>query len=144
MTTEKIAHEVKRHLSDFFARIKRTDKAVGLTVNVLLKKEEELFVAHCLELDIVTTGRTQEEAQKDMVDCIIAQIDHAFSNDNLENLLKPAPSEVWQEFFSCKKDVEEKNHRIKLPPAMKSPQNRSMVPPWLTTKVCRVGGTCYV
>ena len=72
-----------------------------LRFNVLVKKEEDVFVAHCLELDIVATGETVEEARGEMADLITAQFEYAFSNDNLENFYQPAPPEVWREFFAC-------------------------------------------
>ena len=71
--------------------------------NILIKKENELFIAHCLELDIVSAERSKEKAEKELVDLICAQLDYAFSNDNLENLYHPAPQKVWEEFFACKK-----------------------------------------
>jgi len=71
-------------------------KGSGMTFNVLVSKEERVYVAHCLELDIVTTGTRIKDVKKEMGELIIAQVDYAFSNDNLENLFRPAPANVWK------------------------------------------------
>ena len=77
----------------------------SFTTNILIKKEDNLFVAHCLELDIVAVGETLAAAEQEIVSLISAQIDYAFSNDNIDYLFHPAPSEAWQEFYRCKKQV---------------------------------------
>ncbi|MEW6263188.1 MAG: hypothetical protein AB1641_08935 [Thermodesulfobacteriota bacterium] len=67
--------------------------------NVLLKRESDLFVAHYLELDIVATAPTAQEAESDVIDLICAQVGYAFAHENLEHLYHPAPAEAWREFF---------------------------------------------
>lgn len=61
----------------------------ALSFNILVKEEDGLYVAHCLELDIVATSEDIERVQKEMVDLIAAQVDYAFSNENLDNLYHP-------------------------------------------------------
>jgi hypothetical protein len=78
------------------------------SVNVLAKKEGSVWIGHCLELDIVATANSIEELKSDLDKLIIAQIDYAFSNDNLDFLYHPAPPDVWKEFFSCKDQVEDR------------------------------------
>jgi len=107
---------------------------VAMTVNVLIKKEDDVYIAHCLELDIVTTGNTSAQVEKDIVALINAQVSYAFSNNNLENLYHPAPPEVWKEFFACK-EQKEKRHRIK-PPNNKDKALKSFIPPWIITNTC--------
>ena len=74
------------------------DKTGSMIFSVLVKKEGDMWVAHCLELDIVTTARSLDAVKADMNDLIAAQVDYAFCNDNLENLYRPAPPEVWKKF----------------------------------------------
>ena len=69
-----------------------------LAFNVLVKFAEGLWVAHCLELDIVATGETSDAAVADIKDLIKAQVSSALSNDNLDYLYHAAPIEVWREF----------------------------------------------
>lgn len=102
----------------------------SMRFNILAKKEGGLWIGHCLELDIVATSSTLSTLKKDIFDLIITQIDYAFSNDNLENLYRPAPAETWQEFYACKASVEKK---VKMKSAF---QNKSFVPPWIITNTC--------
>jgi transcription elongation factor len=62
----------------------------SLTVNILVKKEQGVLVGHCLELDIVATANNMRQLKKDMADLIIAQIDYAFTNNNLQRSTKLA------------------------------------------------------
>ena len=109
------------------------NRSNGMIFNIFVKKENELFVAHCMELDIVATGQSIEEASQDLIDLIIAQLRYAFGNNNLDHLYRPAPAEVWREFYMCKELLEEKEIRL---PAEEGPQ-QSFMPPWIITKMCR-------
>jgi hypothetical protein len=141
MGSDILRSKIERHLDVFRSLFKKTDKDLAMTVNVLLKRDQDLCIAHCLELDLVTTGSTYSDAQKDMVDCIIAQVRYAFENDNLEYLFHPAPPEVWAEFFSCKEQVESR-HRMPVKAKNKLPL-KSFVPPWIITRMCRLGDACH-
>jgi len=66
------------------------------------------FIAHCLELDIVATAESVECVKADIMSLIKAQIEYAFLNDNLDHLFRPAPSEVWEEFYECEEAHEER------------------------------------
>ncbi len=110
------------------------EEANSVTFNVFLKKEDGLFVAHCLELDIVATAKNEKEAVRDVADLIMAQVDYAFRNDNLDHLYRPAPKEVWKEFYECK-GRREKIH--KLPIKKESSHGKTdFVPPRITTSTC--------
>ena len=58
-----------------------------------------MWIGHCLELDIVSTATDIKTLKKDMDDLISTQIEYAFVHDNLENLFRSAPREVWEEFW---------------------------------------------
>ena len=104
-----------------------------MTFNILAKKEEGMVVAHCLELDIVATGNTIKEVKKEMENLILTQVDYAFSDDNLDNLYHPAPVEVWEAFYKCKKQTEK---RLRLKSAFKKKKAPFFVPPVIITKTC--------
>jgi predicted RNase H-like HicB family nuclease len=74
----------------------------SMVFNILIRKEDKIFVAHCLELDIVAARDTLDEAEKEIFDLVSAQVGYAFRNNNLDNLYHPAPPEVWREFYACK------------------------------------------
>lgn len=82
---------------------------VSMKLNILIKKVDGMYIAHCLELDIVSTGKNLKQVRKDIIDLINAQISYAFANNNLDYLYHSAPQEVWEEFYKCKKYIEEKN-----------------------------------
>jgi len=122
-------------------KIKKSNE-ISFSANVLIKEEDGMIVAHCLELDIIAVGTTLKEVQSEIVSLICAQIDYAFSNDNLDNLYHPAPPEMWQEFYRCKEQIERK-YAIRKKFQGKSGIEK-IVPPWLITKTCRAEETrCY-
>ena len=69
---------------------------------ILIKdREDGKWIAHCLELDIVTVAPTFEEARIDILELIEAQIRYAAENDNWDYLYRDAPKEVWDEYLGC-------------------------------------------
>lgn len=114
----------------------------SIVVNVLIKKENDTWLGHCLELDIVVTAATKGQVKKDMRDLIAAQIDYAFSHNNLNHLFRPAPAEVWEEFYKCKEATEEK---IKLGSEFQKDRDlKTFVPPWIIAKTCLSKSACVV
>lgn len=88
---------------------------------VLIRREPDAWVAHCLELDLVAVAPTVEQAESDIIDIVFTHVRYAFENDNIEHMYHPAPPEVWQEFFDCH-DREETTYPVDsagLDPAIK-------------------------
>lgn len=56
----------------------------------------DLIVAHCLELNLVGTGDTLEDAVSELLGNIEAQI--AFCAEHNAELLCPAPKSVWDKY----------------------------------------------
>jgi hypothetical protein len=106
----------------------------AMTFSILIKKEDNMYIAHCLELDIVATSNNLKRVEKDITDLVDAQIDYAFSHDNLDYLYRPAPPEVWKEFFECKERSEIRN---KIESHFKKDFPKSFVPPWMIATICR-------
>ncbi len=65
-------------------------------LDIICYKEEDLFVAHCLQLDLVTTAMSVPQAYTDMEELIKTHITYAIQNNNLDNLFKPAPPDIWR------------------------------------------------
>lgn len=133
--------EVLERFIEKMSWIRKSSKGLAMTFNILVKEEDNTFIAQCLELDIVATADKVNQVKKDMISLIIAQIDYAFSNDNLENLYHPAPPDVWSEFFSCKKMIEER-HKIE-PSFNKDVSSKSIIPPWIITNTCQAPEPSY-
>ncbi|MCX5829195.1 MAG: hypothetical protein NTV58_14505 [Deltaproteobacteria bacterium] len=112
---------------------------MSITVNVLIKKEANYFLAHCLELDIVATANSAEEVEKEIIDLIDAQVDYAFAHGNLDNLYHPAPLEVWKDFYKCKEARERKS---KVESRFTGDSLESFVPPWVIANMCMA--ECHV
>jgi hypothetical protein len=71
-----------------------------ISLDGVLYREGEYFVAHCLQLDIVGTSKeSEEDAVNEMMDLCEEQIIDAFATNNLDHLLKAAPREVWEKFW---------------------------------------------
>ena len=75
-------------------------------VNILVERQGELYVAHCLEIDIVATGETPAAASRDLLDLVRAQLEYALANDNMDNFFRPAPPEVWAKLKRVRRKVE--------------------------------------
>ena len=105
----------------------------SMKFSILLKKENELFVAHCLELDIVASGKDVDQVRTDIIDLVKAQVSYAFSNDNLDYLYHPAPPEVWKKFYDCKEFIEKRNNFDSRPTIGST---KSFVPPWMIATFC--------
>jgi predicted RNase H-like HicB family nuclease len=74
-----------------------------IRLDILIKKEEDYFLAHCLQFDIVTTADTLKEVRKDIIDLCRAHIEYAHEYDNLDYLFSPAPKEAWAEYLAMSK-----------------------------------------
>ena len=77
-----------------------------LHLDIVITQEEDYWLAHCLQLDIVTTAETLERVKSDILDLIGVQISYAFEHNNLDNLFFPAPAEVWKKFTQPVDEIE--------------------------------------
>ncbi|MGH7800127.1 MAG: hypothetical protein ACREOW_05785 [Thermodesulfobacteriota bacterium] len=107
--------------STFKTASRRAISKLVLHLDVVCYKEGNLFIAHCLQLDLVTAAKTTEQAFYDMENIIKTHIAYAIENDNLENLFKPAPLEIWRLFPKATVLDDESPRRLKFP---KMPPNR--------------------
>ena len=80
-----------------------------LHLDVLMEKDGQYFIAHCLDLDLVAQGKTFEEAKKELIELINDQIDFAVDNNLEELLVHPAPKEYWIRYWNIKSESLKKN-----------------------------------
>jgi hypothetical protein len=97
----------------------------SFSVKIFIKEEDNMFIAHCLELDIVTTAKTMKQAKEDIDSLISAQILFAVENDNLDNLFHPAPLGAWADFFKSTEKIE---RQYKLPLSKKELPKSIIIP----------------
>jgi hypothetical protein len=139
--TRKTGHCIMKQTDNKTERVNKMETDTSMIFNVLVKREDDLYIAHCLELDIVATSDDKEKVTDDIIDLIQAQVSYAFSNDNLEYLYHPAPLEAWKEFYACKDQIEKKIAMKKVSPA--KAHNR-FIPPWFTARTCSsFGQLCH-
>jgi predicted RNase H-like HicB family nuclease len=64
-----------------------------LAIRALISKDDGIFAAHALELDLVAEGTTEEEALKGLSEAICAQLSFAAQMENPDLINHPAPAE---------------------------------------------------
>jgi len=112
----------------------RTAEHGTMKFQVVIKKEEGLWVAHCLELDIVAANKNLASVKKEIGDLITAQVSYAFENDNVENLYRPAPAEVWEKLYGCKMRLTKK--RLMIPRSARRKSATRFMPPDIIVSSC--------
>ena len=68
-------------------------------LDVLLTRDPDCWVAHCLQLDIVTASPDLATVEDDIVKVCKAQVVFAFEHDCLEGLFRPPNQKVSAEIL---------------------------------------------
>ncbi len=68
-------------------------------LDVLIEKQEDCYTAHCLQLDLITDGRTKAEAEGMIIDAISEQVTFAIERNLLDYLFQPAAPEEWRKLL---------------------------------------------
>lgn len=87
----------------------KTQDKWSFVFSILVKHQDDMWTAHCLELDLVAVGSSKEEAEEDLKSIIKAQVEYCIHHDNMENLFRSAPQELWNEFRGTTKKRPRKN-----------------------------------
>jgi hypothetical protein len=66
-----------------------------LSIRVLIYKEDDQFVAHALELDILGYGDSEDEAKKELKDLVASQLSFASCVGKPDIVTFPAPKEFF-------------------------------------------------
>lgn len=97
METSEVSHRA-RQLEERAAKSTGTGRRpskVPFRLDVLVEQHEDAYVAHCLQLDIVSRGSTERDAIAEVMEsvktCLTARIDQGDSTCGF----KPAPPEAW-------------------------------------------------
>ena len=80
--------------------LRKLDIAKNLHVLVIEDKEKKIFLAHCLDMDIVGEGKDDREAVSNLIELINVQVNFCLSNDTLYTLFRSAPKECWDMLYS--------------------------------------------
>lgn len=79
-------------------------KPLRIPLRVVLYKDEQSWVAHCLEFDLMGDGPTKQDAMAQLGESIKLQVEASLEVDNAANLFKPADGRFFQ-MFAAGKDV---------------------------------------
>jgi hypothetical protein len=82
-----------------------------IPLRVVFYKEEEDWIAHCLEFDLMGDGPTKVEALETLNEAIRIQVKYSFEHQNIDNLFSPADGEYFR-MFAAGKDVASKDIAI--------------------------------
>lgn len=78
-------------------------KKMGIDKNLHIlmveDKNKHIFLAHCLDMDIVSQGKTQKEAISELIDLIQTQMEYCLENNMLDTIFRPAPKEYWDMYY---------------------------------------------
>jgi len=71
-----------------------------LLLHNLIEKEEDLYSAICLELNVASQGKTIEEAKKNLQEAVELYLEDVIeSGDEQDFIPRPAPMEEWLKFI---------------------------------------------
>lgn len=73
--------------------------APSIPLSAVVYCEGGVWLAHCLELDIVADADNPAQAIEDMMDLATLQVTVAAKEGELESVFRPAPPEFWKMFW---------------------------------------------
>lgn len=86
-----------------FGKVQDNEFILGrFDLRVVIYKEEDDYVAHCLEMDILGTGETPEVAVEEMKKLVEAQIFYCIDKHIEDTLINPAPQEYWRRLLHAR------------------------------------------
>jgi hypothetical protein len=94
-------------------------------LHYLFARSGTRIVAHCLDLDLVTSGRDMTEAEARLNAVVTAQIAACYSGGNFAQLRFTAPDETWEALKGAKQ-LGKLDLEIEIPPVV-LPVTRSEV-----------------
>ncbi len=87
-----------------------------------------------LELDLVAASPSKKEVEKDIVSIIRENVRYCIVYDNMENLFRNAPKDVWEEFRACEERTKPRRQTVK--PQKKSIPSAEFPPISFVTNKC--------
>ncbi len=111
------------------------NKNAEIRLDILIRKVEDHYEAHCLQFDIVATDDAMEAVQKTIIELCVAHIRFSLENDNMAYLFSPAPQEAWAEYFALANDPGSMSQlkKIDLPPS--GPGTRTVLPAFIAQEI---------
>lgn len=94
-------------------------RPVGNSIHVVFYEDNNSMVAHCLEYDLLAMGYTGKDALESLIEVIEAHYNYLKENNQLEQLVHPAPLEYWRmiktgHYAVINGTLEESTHMIRM------------------------------
>ncbi|RMG02213.1 MAG: hypothetical protein D6726_08040 [Nitrospirae bacterium] len=86
-------------------------------------------------MDLVATGTNKKIVERDVINLIKSQVIFALDHDNMDNIFKPAPKEIW-EMISHSKKCELKRIRLFAPDRDVNKRKPDHIPPIKEVEFC--------
>lgn len=84
-------------------------------LRIVFYREDDQWVAHCLEFDLIGSGNSRQEALDGLNAAIVTQLEFSAANNNPLNLFAPADGEYF-EMFAAGTDIAEGALRLEIVP----------------------------
>jgi hypothetical protein len=98
---------------------------LSINLSAIIYCEDGVWLAHCLELDIVAEGKDANDAVKSLISLCDLQIKVALEEGDLESIFRPAPPGIWKLFVRGKdRCISEKRGTQKRRGYLKAPVDR--------------------
>ena len=79
-------------------------RMLRVPVQIVFYKDENDWIAHCLQFDVCGHGVTKQEALECLSEAVRIQVEDSLKNNNTRNLFSPADSEFFR-MFAAGKDI---------------------------------------
>ena len=87
-----------------------------LQIHALIERDEEVYSALCLELDVASQGKTIDEAKVNLQEAIELYLEEVYEAGlEKEFIPRPAPMEYWLRYFTAEAreiGAQIKNHEM--------------------------------
>jgi hypothetical protein len=97
------------------------------SLSYLFNESGGVTVAHCLELDLVATGKDCDTAERRLDVLVRAQVRMIVANLNFAELNFSAPQEYWTEFYEGQ-EFKKVQLELEVPPIVVSVEQKVAVP----------------
>lgn len=97
------------------------------SLSYLFAESEGVYVAHCLDLDLVATGGNCETAERRLDSLVRAQIRTVASCFNFADLNFKAPERYWDSFYNAK-EFKKTKLELEVPPIVVAVEQKVAIP----------------
>ena len=73
-----------------------TDVLQSIKLNVVIYRDDEEWVARCLQIDMAARDKTREGVERDILGMIMDKVESAIKVDRLSEVFVSAPAEEWK------------------------------------------------